>query len=62
MGPKQPRFTVLSPEQEAAVVAFRRHTLLSLDDCLNALQPSMPQLTRSTLHHRFERHGVVRLP
>ena len=62
MGPKQRRSTVLSPEQEAAVVAFRRHTLLSLDDCLYALQPSLPQLTRSTLHRCFERHGVARLP
>ena len=29
------------------VVAFRRHTLLPLDDCLYALQPSIPHLTRS---------------
>ena len=42
MGPKQPRSTMLSPEDEAAVVAFRRHTLLPLDDCLYALQPSLP--------------------
>ena len=27
-GPKDPRSTVLSPEEEAIVVAFRRHTLL----------------------------------
>ena len=26
------------------VVAFRRHTLLPLDDCLYALQPSLPHL------------------
>jgi len=25
---------------EAAIVAFRRHTLLPLDDCLYALQPT----------------------
>ena len=31
------------------VVAFRRHTLLSLDDCLYALQPSIPHLARSSL-------------
>ncbi len=40
MGPKAPRSTVLSPEDEAVIVAFRRHTLLPLDDCLYALQPS----------------------
>ena len=31
-GPKPPRSTVLSAEEEAVVVAFRRHTLLPLDD------------------------------
>src|SRR3981189_362475 len=31
-GPKQPSSTVLSIEEEAIVVAFRRHTLLPLDD------------------------------
>ena len=34
MGPKQPRSTVLTPEEEALIVACRRHTLLPLDDCL----------------------------
>src|SRR4051812_28918826 len=48
-GPKQPKSTVLSLE-EAIVVAFRRHTLLTLDDCLYALQPTIPHLTRSSLH------------
>src|SRR5215217_1811370 len=49
MGPKQPRSTVLSIE-EAIIVAFRRHTLLPLDDCLYALQPTIPHLRRSSLH------------
>ncbi len=62
MGPKAPRSTVLSPEDEAAIVAFRRHTLLPLDDCLYALQPSLPHLTRSSLHRCFQRHGIARLP
>src|SRR5499427_1862627 len=44
-GPKQPRSTVLTVEEEAVVVAFRRHTLLPLDDCLYALQPTIPHLT-----------------
>jgi hypothetical protein len=62
MGPKQPRSTVLTPEQEAACVAFRRHTLLPLDDCLYALQSSIPNLTRSSLHRCFQRHDISRLP
>ena len=37
-GPKEAKSTVLSIEDEAIVVAFRRHTLLPLDDCLYALQ------------------------
>ena len=61
-GPKEPRSTVLTEEEEAAVVAFRRHTLLPLDDCLYALQPSIPHLTRSALHRCLQRHGISRLP
>ena len=48
-GPTVPRSTVLTVEQEAIVVAFRKHTLLPLDDCLYALQATIPQLTRSSL-------------
>jgi transposase InsO family protein len=61
-GPKDPRSTVLSPEDEAIIVAFRRHTLLPLDDCLYALQPTIPHLTRSSLHRCLQRHGISRLP
>ena len=62
MGPKQVRSTVLSIEEEAVIVAFRRHTLLPLDDCLYALQPTIPHLTRSSLHRCLQRHGISRLP
>ena len=61
-GPKDPRSTVLTVEEEAVVIAFRRHTLLPLDDCLYALQPTIPHLTRSSLHRCLQRHGVSRLP
>ncbi len=54
-GPSQPRSTVLSEDEEAAIVAFRRHTLLPLDDCLYTLQPSIPHLTRSALHRCLQR-------
>ena len=62
MGPKNPRSRSLSPEEEAAVVAFRKHTLLPLDDCLYALQDTIPHLTRSSLHRCYQRHGISRLP
>ena len=61
-GPKDPRSTVLSIEEEAIVVAFRRHTRLPLDDCLYALLPTIPRLTRSSLLRCLQRHGVSRLP
>ena len=62
MGPKSPRSTVLSAAEEAAIVAFRRHTLLPLDDCLYALQATIPHLRRSSLHRCLKRHGISRLP
>ena len=61
-GPSEPRSTVLSQDEEAMVVAFRRHTLLPLDDCLYALQPTIAHLTRSSLHRCLQRHGISRLP
>jgi len=62
MGPKAPHSTVLSAEEEALAVAFRKHTLLPLDDCLYALQATIPHLTRSSLHRLFQRHSISRLP
>jgi transposase-like protein len=61
-GPKEPKSTVLSIEEEAIIVAFRKHTLLPLDDCLYALQPTIPHLSRSSLHRCLQRHGIGRLP
>jgi transposase InsO family protein len=61
-GPKQPKSTILSLEEEAIIVVFRRHTLLPLDDCLYTLQPTIPHLTRSSLHRCLQRHGISRLP
>ena len=61
-GPKEPKSSSLSVEDEAIIVAFRRHTLLPLDDCLYALQATIPHLTRSSLHRCLQRHGISRLP
>lgn len=33
-----------------------------MDDCLYALQPTIPYLTRSSLHRCLQRHGISRLP
>lgn len=51
-GRKEPRSTVLSVEEEAAIVAFRRYTLLSLDECLYVLQPTIPHLLMTVSYHR----------
>ncbi len=61
-GPKDAKSTVLSEADEAIIEAFRRHTLLPLDDCLYALQSTLPHLTRSSLHRCLQRHGISRLP
>jgi hypothetical protein len=44
------------------VVAFRKHMLLPLDDWWYALQPSLPHLTRASLHRCLQRHHISRLP
>jgi len=53
--------TVLSIEQEAIIVALRRHTLLSLDDCLYAPWPTIRHPTSSSVHRCLKRHGISRL-
>ena len=60
-GPRKSRLTTLSVEEEAVVVAFRRHTLLPLDDYLYALQPTIRHLTRSSLRRCLKRHGISRV-
>ncbi len=61
-GPKAHRSTVLTSADEAITVAFRRHTLLALDGCLCALQPTIRHLTRSSLYRCLQRHSIARLP
>jgi len=62
MGPKERRSTVLSPMEEAAIVALRVQARLPLDDVYIALKDVIPQLTRSSLHRCLQRHGISRLP
>jgi len=59
-GPSVPRSTVLTVAQEAIIVAFRKHTLLPLDDCLYALQATIPQLVREVQQERLRRRGSHR--
>ena len=59
-GPREPRSTVLSAEHEAMVVAFRRHTLLPLDDCLQRHGISRLSDTErdKPLRSKFKRHPI----
>ena len=62
-GPKDAAFNgAVASTRRRSIIAFRRHTLLPLDDCLYALQPTIPHLTRSSLHRCLQRHGISRLP
>ena len=61
MGPRERRSTVLTPVEEAMIVAFRQRTMLPHDDIMGCLRESIPKLTRSSLHRCLERHGISRL-
>ncbi|KQM88005.1 transposase [Sphingomonas sp. Leaf22] len=61
-GPKASHSTILTEAEEAMIVAFRRQTLLPLDDRLYALQPSIQHLTPSALHRCLQRYGISCLP
>jgi len=56
------RLKALQKHWEAVVIAFRKHTLSPLDDCLYALRGSITHLTRSCLYPCFKRHDINRLP
>jgi hypothetical protein len=74
-GPKAPHSTTLIHAEGAAAVAFRRHTLLLLDDCLicvaavdaasdtlTAHRSPLHRCTAAPLHRCLQRHGISRLP
>ena len=44
------------------MVAFRRHTLLPMGNCLYVAQVSTPHLTRSSLDRSLQWHDISRLP
>ena len=62
MRPKTPRSTVLTPAEEAAVVAFRRYARLPPDDYFYVLKNSVPGLLKLVLHCLFQRYGLSQLP
>jgi hypothetical protein len=61
MGPKNPRSSVLTQNDEAIVLAYRWRTRLSLDDSLVRLRHLMPKLSRSALYQCLKRHGLSKI-
>lgn len=57
-GPKKLRSTVLTVEQEAVIVAFRKHTLLPLDDSFMLCRPSIFTAVQEQLGLKLERQMV----
>ena len=60
-GPES-RSKSLTREEEAFVIAFRKYSLLSLNDCLYVLKEVIPHLSRSCLYRCFQRSGTTKLP
>ena len=60
--PKHKAFKAYEPGYLHVDVKYLPHTPLPLDDCLYALQPTIPQLSRSFLHRCLQRHDISRLP
>jgi transposase InsO family protein len=52
----------LCDQEEAMVLWMRQNGELSLDDLLDAVEPLLPHLRRSSLHRLLVRHGCNRLP
>jgi hypothetical protein len=61
MGPKHPRSSVLTLEDEAIILAYRWRTRLSLNESLVRLRCLMPQLSRCALYRCLKRHGLSKI-
>src|SRR5271157_6590464 len=61
MGPKNPRSSVLTRDDEAIILAYRWRTRLSLNDFHSRLRRSMPKLSRSALYRCLKRRGLGRI-
>lgn len=53
---------MLTQAEEAIVVAFRRKTMLPLDNVLGCQRDTVPNFSRSALHRCLQRPGIPRLP
>jgi transposase len=58
MGPKNPRSSLLSQEDEVIILAYRWRTRLPLNYCHRRLKRLMPKLSRSALYRCLKRYGL----
>jgi hypothetical protein len=61
MGPKNPRSSLLSHEEETIILAYRWRTRLALDALHLRLRRIMPKLSRSTLYRCLKRRGLSKI-
>jgi hypothetical protein len=61
MGPKNPRSSLLTLDDEAIILAYRWRTRLALDDAHFRLKRLMPKLSRSMLYRCLKRRGISRI-
>jgi hypothetical protein len=61
MGPKKPRASLLTPRDEAIILAYRWRTRLALNDAHLRLGRLMPNLSRSTLYRCLRRRDLGRI-
>jgi hypothetical protein len=61
MGPKDPRASLLTLENEAVILAYRCRTRLALNDAHLRLRALMPKLSRSALYRCLKRRGLSRI-
>jgi len=61
MGPKNPRGSLLTYEDETIILAYRWRTRLALNDAHLRLRRLIPKLSRSALYRCLKRRGLGRI-
>ena len=61
-GPREPKSSVLSVEEGGGHRRLQAPYAVAARRLPYALQPTIPRLTRSSLHRCLQRHGIGRLP
>ena len=62
LAPEKPNPRFCHPKKRLLLLLFESIHCCHWIDCLYALQPTIPHLTRSSLHRCLQRHGISRIP